>query len=68
MAISMSIQGQGKKWNGGIAEWWNNGMVEWTLLPAHHGKLCLARARAWKFMPCKGIATIEATEVISALA
>ena len=26
-----------------------------------HGNLCLARARAWKFMPCKGVATIEAT-------
>ena len=23
-------------------------------ITAHHGNLCLARAHAWKFMPCKG--------------
>ena len=27
-----------------------------------YGNLCLARAHVWKFMPCKGVATIEATE------
>ena len=26
-----------------------------------HGNICLAREHAWKFMPCKGVATIEAT-------
>ena len=26
----------------------------YTLQGHVHGNLCLARARAWKFMPCKG--------------
>ena len=35
-----------------------------------HENLCLARECVWKFMPCKGVATIEATASVkvSALA
>ena len=30
-------------------------IMEIYALQGHvHGNLCLARARAWKFMPCKG--------------
>ena len=56
--------GREKKRNGGIAEWRNSGMditinlhiMEIYALQGHvHGNLCLARARAWKFMPCKGM-------------
>ena len=45
-------------------EWRNSGMditinlhiMEIYALQEHvHGNLCLARARAWKFMPCKGM-------------
>ena len=35
------------------------GHVHGNLCLARH--LCLAREHAWKFMPCKGVATIEAT-------
>ena len=46
-------------------------IMEIYALQGHvHGNLCLARACAWKFMPCKGVATIEATASVkvSALA
>ena len=46
-------------------------IMEIYALQGHvHGNLCLARARAWKFMPCKSVATIEATTSVkvSALA
>ena len=46
-------------------------IMEIYALQGHvHGNLCLAREHAWKFMPCKGVATIEATTSVkvSALA
>ena len=60
-------------------EWRNSGMditinlhiMEIYALQGHvHGNLCLARECVWKFMPCKGVATIEATASVkvSALA
>ena len=80
--VKIARTGQGEK-----AEWRNSGMDITINQHAHchycfhwpcgwfhvHGNLCLARARAWKFMACKGVATIETTEAtatvkVSALA
>ena len=46
-------------------------IMEIYALQGHvHRNLCLAREHAWKFMPCKGVATIEVTTSVkvSALA
>ena len=62
-------------------EWQNSGrnsgmditinlhIMEINALQGHvHGNLCFARERAWKFMPCKGVATIEATASVKVTA
>ena len=44
-------------------------IMEINALQGHvHGNLCFARERAWKFMPCKGVAAIEATASVKVTA
>ena len=44
-------------------------IMEINALQGHvHGNLCFARERAWKFMPCKGVGTIEATASVKVTA